>query len=115
MQEVKFNVGGNGLWSTVKGSVEIVDMRLGYVAEDKDSGELCVYFNTGHWDVNIDGLIYTDKTFLAELNAFLLSQGLAEVSYSEQGMQGEDYVSLDVEGDFITAWERKFNTVLETY
>lgn len=114
MQTVKFNVGGDGLWSSVQGSVEIVDMRLGYIADDKEFGELCVYFNDKHWDVNIDGLIYTDETFLNDLRQFLVLHNLpATVDYSEQGMQGDDYVSLDVEGDFISAWERKFNVVLE--
>jgi len=31
MNTVKFNVSGTGLWSTVKGSVEITDMRIGYI------------------------------------------------------------------------------------
>ena len=116
MQTVIFNVGGDGLWSTVAKSVEIVDMRLGYVNEEKDFGELCVYFNTCHWDTSIDGLIYTDETFLDDLRAFLVLHNLpATVSYSEQGMQGDDYVSLDVEEDFLQAWERKFNVVLEAY
>ena len=112
MQTIKFNIGGDGLWSTVKGSVEIMDMRLGYVADDKQFGELCVYFNDGHWDVNIDGLIYTDKTFLQELNVFLTLHGLGTATYSEQGMQGDDYVSCDVDAEFITAWEAKFGEVV---
>ena len=111
MQTVIFNTSGDGYWSRVKGSVEIFDMQLGYVADDKEFGELCVYFNDKHWDVNIDGLIYTDKQFLQDLNAFLAQHGLPAVSYSEQGMQGDDYVSCDVEGDFITAWEAKFGVV----
>jgi hypothetical protein len=44
---------------------------LGYVADDKEFGELCVYFNTADWDVNVDGLIYTDKLFLLQLQMFL--------------------------------------------
>ena len=112
MQAVIFNTAGDGYWSNKAKAVEIVDMRLGYVSDEKDFGELCVYFNTATWDVNTDGLIYTDKQFAQELNAFLTAQGLATASYSEQGMQGEDYVSLDVEADFLQAWERKFNTVL---
>jgi hypothetical protein len=114
MQAVIFNTAGDGYWSTRAKSVEIVNMQLGYVAEDKDFGELCVYFNTRDWDVSKDGLIYTDSAFLEDLKAFLLEQGLSDVvDYSEQGMQGEDYVSLDVEGDFLQAWERKFNVTLE--
>jgi hypothetical protein len=112
MQTVIFKTSGDGYWSRVKGSVEIFDMRLGYVADDKQFGELCVYFNDKHWDVNIDGLIYTDKQFLQDLNAFLAQHGLPAVSYSEQGMQGDDYVSCDVEGDFITAWEAKFGELV---
>jgi hypothetical protein len=115
MQAVTLNTNGMGYWSRTAKAVEIVDMRINYVSEDKDFGELCVYFNTDTWDVNTMGLIYTDKQFMRELNAFLVAQGLTEVSYSEQGMQGDDYVSCDVEGDFLTAWERKFNTVLEVF
>jgi hypothetical protein len=32
----------------------------------------------------------------------------ADVGYSEQGMQGDDYVSLDVGESFIASWEAKF-------
>jgi hypothetical protein len=113
MQKVIFNTAGSGYWSNVAKAVEITDMRLGYVSDEKDFGELCVYFNTNTWDVNKHGLIYTDREFLYELNAFLVEQGLCAVSYSEQGMQGEDYVSLDVEEEFITLWEAKFGVVLE--
>jgi len=108
MQTVIFNTSGDGYWSNVSKAVRIVNIECGYDEEAKDFGELMVYFDTATWDVNTDGLIYTDSEFLSELNAFLLEQGLAEASYSEQGMQGDDYVSLDVGADFITAWEAKF-------
>jgi len=110
---VVFNVSGDGYWSTVKGSVEITDMRLGYINDERDFGELCVYFNDKHWDVNIDGLIYTDKQFMADLKEFLVAHGLStDISYSEQGMQGDDYVSCDIGKDFITAWENKFGVLV---
>jgi hypothetical protein len=113
MQTVRFYVGGNGLWSTVEGSVEITDMQVTYVNDERDFGELCVYFNDSHWDVNIDGLIYTDKDFIADLKAFLTAHGLStDVSYSEQGMQGDDYVSFDVGQEFLTAWDAKFAVVV---
>jgi hypothetical protein len=109
MQKVVFNTDGSGYWSNVAKSVEIVNMSLSYVNDEKDFGELCVYFNTDTWDVDADGLIYTDKAFLEDLKAFLREQGLSDVvDYSEQGMQGDDYVSLDVEDDFIALWEAKF-------
>ena len=113
MKPVIFCTAGDGYWSNTAKSVEIVDMRLGYVSDDKDFGELCVYFNTADWDVNKDGLIYTDSEFLHELNAFLVEQGLCPVDYSEQGMQGDNYVSLDVEDEFLQLWEAKFGVVLE--
>jgi hypothetical protein len=108
MKAVTFNTNGRGYWSRTAKAVRITDMRMGYVSDEKDFGELCVYFNTEDWDVNALGLIYTDKQFKAELNAFLVAQGLCAVDYSEQGMQGEDYVSLDVEGKFLRLWEAKF-------
>ena len=108
MQKVILNTNGTGYWSTVAKAVEITDMRLGYVADDKEFGELRVYFNTATWDVETDGLIYTDKQFKAELNVFLTAHGLDVAEYSEQGMQGDNYVSLDVDADFIARWEAKF-------
>lgn len=111
MQKVICSTAGDGLWSKVARAVEIVDMRLTYVSDDKDFGELCVYFNTANWDVERDGLIYTDRQFLAELNEFLFVHGLTTVDYSEQGMQGDDYVSCDVDEAFISAWDAKFNAI----
>jgi hypothetical protein len=112
MQTVLFNTCGDGYWSRTAKAVQILDMKLGYVADERDFGELCVYFNTATWDVNTDGLIYTDTAFLEELNAFLTAQGLASVSYSEQGMQGDDYVSCDIDEEFLTAWEAKFGELI---
>jgi hypothetical protein len=109
MQAVTLNTNGKGYWSNTAKAVRTVDMRLGYVSDERDFGELCVYFNTEDWDVNALGLIYTDKQFKTELNAFLVAQGLCAVEYSEQGMQGDNYVSLDVEEDFLQAWDAKFN------
>jgi hypothetical protein len=111
-ERVYFETAGDGYWSNVSKEVDIEDMRVTYVSDEKDFGELCVYFDTSDWDVNKDGLIYTDSLFLEQLNSFLVQQGLTTVDYSEQGMQGDNYVSLDVGADFIKAWEAKFNTVL---
>ena len=113
MGSIVLNTNGGGYWSEVAKPVEVVDMQLGYVADEKDFGELRVYFNTKFWDVNVDGLIYTDSNFLDELQAFLNKHGLAgaDVDYSEQGMQGDNYVSLDVGAAFITAWDAKFSLV----
>jgi len=71
---------------------------LAYTNDELDFGELRVYFNTATWDVDKDGLIYTDSLFLEELCGLLTSMGIdaSDVSYSEQGMQGDNYVSCDV-------------------
>ena len=108
--KVTFSTTGDGYWSRAQKSVEIVDMRVPYINDEGDFGELRVYFDTASWDVSKDGLIYTDSGFLTDLRNFLALQGLnnLDVEYSEQGMQGDNYVSLDVGADFITAWEAKF-------
>lgn len=110
MEKVVLHTCGDGYWSTQEKAVEVVDIKLNYVDEDKEFGELCVYFNTATWDCDKDGLIYTDGEFIDELQDFLIKHNLAgaDVSYSEQGMQGEDYVSLDVGEDFIKSWTAKF-------
>ncbi len=113
-QKVTFNTAGDGFWSSVSKSVNIVDMQLGsYITEELDFGELCVYFDSS-WEVDEDGLIYTDSQFLKDLRRFLHQHGLPgdDVDYSEQGMQGDDYVSLDVGEKFLKAWSDKFGVDL---
>jgi hypothetical protein len=113
MQKVIFNTKGDGYWSNVAKAVEITDMQLGYVDDEGDFGELRVYFNTDTWNVEQDGLIYTDGQFAEDLANFLVAHGLsASAEYSEQGMQGDNYVSLDVDKKFLDSWNAKFNTVL---
>ena len=106
MQKVVFNTSGGGYWSNVRKAVEITDMRLAYVNDEKDFGELRVYFDPSTWNVNERGLIYTDRLFLKELKSALEQQGFdsTSVSYSEQGMQGDNYVSLDVGEKFLRSW-----------
>jgi hypothetical protein len=109
LEKVIFKTSGTGYWSSVAKAVEIVDMQLGYVSDEGDFGELRVYFNTDTWDVKQDGLIYTDKQFKLDLMQFVKEHGLVvDLCYSEQGMQGTDYVSLDVGKDFLDSWAAKF-------
>jgi hypothetical protein len=107
--KVMFNTSGDGYWSNVSKAVEVTDMQLGYVSDDKDFGELRVYFDTDTWNVNTDGLIYTDTQFKKDLMQFVKQQGLVvDLCYSEQGMQGDNYVSLDVGKEFLDSWASKF-------
>ncbi len=119
MSEVILHTDGKrGLWSNVAKAIRITDIRLMQGTEWDDGdifGELRVYFDTETWDVNKVGLIYTDRQFERELREFLTAHGLVgkDVSYSEQGMQGDDYVSLDVGKKFLDSWRAKFGTNLE--
>ena len=109
MDRVVFSTAGDGYWSNVSKDVEVTDMQLGYVSDEQDFGELRVYFDTDTWNVNKDGLIYTDSKFKQDLMQFVKQQGLVvDLCYSEQGMQGDNYVSLDVGAEFLDSWARKF-------
>lgn len=101
------NTSGDGYWSNQAKSVTVTGLRVAYINDEEDFGELRVFFDTKSWDVNEDGLIYTDKQFLKELKALLNTVGLvgAGVDYSEQGMQGRNYVSCDVGKAFLDVWK----------
>lgn len=106
MNNVVLHTDGSGYWSTEKRAVAIKDFDVPYISDDKTFGELRVYFGIATWDVNEHGLIYTDKLFKIELKNFFAQIGYdsSDISYSEQGMQGDDYVSFDVGENFIRSW-----------
>lgn len=102
---------GKGLWSERATAITVLSLDLHYINEERDFGELCVHFNTNDWDVEVDGLIYTDPLFKAELRTYLQTLGFTaeeanDVDYSEAGMQCEHYVSCDVGLDFINGLTR---------
>lgn len=98
---------GNGHWSRAVKTVRIDRVRLAYVNDEQDFGELRAYFDTRDWDINHDGLIYSDMmwkhSFLTCMENVLgfSPDATLDVSYSEQGMQGENYVSMDVGRQFL--------------
>ena len=100
------NTNGKGYWSRKATAVEITGLQLAYTNDELSFGELRVFFNTKTWDVNKDGLIYTDKQFMRELKELLVLVGFdtSDLSYSEQGMQGDTYVSCDVGECFINTF-----------
>ena len=102
------NTAGDGYWSNKAAAVQITALQLSYINDELDFGELRVRFNTNTWDTNKDGLIYTDKQFMTELKELLTAKGFdaSDVSYSEQGMQGDTYVSCDVGAKFIAGLTR---------
>lgn len=99
---------GQGLWSR---QVKYVKCRELVVIPCGDTfGELRVYFDPKTWDIMQHGLIYTDPSFLRDLKGLLYDMGLnTNVCYSEQGMQGNNYVSLDVSKDFLDSWRAYVN------
>ena len=110
------NTDGKGLWSSKSKPVIVTGLDCIITKmedEDRLFGELMVRFDLNSWNTDKDGLIYTDNLFLKQLHEFLLSQGFTtetatDVSYSEQGMQGDEYVSLDVSSEFCEEWLAKF-------
>jgi hypothetical protein len=101
--QVTLNTDGSGLWSDVVSPVFVTKLDLPYISLDGNFGELRVFFDTAYWNTDTFGLIYTDEVFLKELKAALGAAGFSadDIDYSEQGMQGVDFVSLDVGPGFI--------------
>ena len=102
----RLSTNGHGYWSNVAKTVTVTGLDLAYENDESDFGELRVYFDTDTWNVDTDGLIYTDKQFISDLKTLLARLELGtDVSYSEQGMQGDNYVSLDVGSEFINSFK----------
>lgn len=104
--QTEITTSGTGLWSTVSKPVLVTEIEIAYVNDEKNFGELRVFFDTETWDVTEDGLIYTDEQFMSNLRILLTLIGLAgeDVTYSEQGMQGNNYVSCDIGEEFLNSW-----------
>jgi len=87
------NTSGKGIWSSKSKAVKIKSFEVMY--EKSMPISLKVFFDIKNWDVKKDGLIYTDPQFEFELNLFLSKFGY-KIMYSEQGLQGIDYVDFDI-------------------
>jgi len=100
---------GTGYWSTVAKTVCVNRVAVASVSDDGEYeyGELRAYFDPSEWNFESDGLIYSDQAWIKSFRSCMASlgfsvQALADIGYTEQGMQGENYVSLDVGQDFLT-------------
>ena len=111
---------GSGLYSSTPAVVAITSLDLSYLDEEtlfeSTFGELRVYFDEDSWNSHELGLIYTDKQWLHDFQKLLMKQGFSEravedVCYSEAGMQGVNYVSLDVGDPFIIECDKFYNFV----
>lgn len=111
---------GSGFWSNSPDhAVQIDYMDLGYIDKERCYGELRAYFTKENWDIFFRGFIYTDGRWMTEFRAGLVQHGFteeeaADVDYSEQGMQGDDFVSMDFGAKFFQGWCRVNNIVKET-
>lgn len=98
---------GKGYWSKAVKTVLINRVQLSYISDEGDFGELRAYFSRKDWDINIDGLIYSDMmwkhSFLTCMENVMgfSPDAILDLSYSEQGMQGDNYVSMDVGPRFL--------------
>ena len=112
--ERTLNTNGGGYWSREARAVKTLRITVDYISDEQDFGELRVYFDTKTWNVKKHGLIYTDRQFERELREQLDLVGFPgkDVSYSEQGMQGVDYVSCDVGKKFVKAWLKKVDETI---
>ena len=85
---------GSGWWTDHRASVH------GHLSIKRKSSyaKARFYWKTGDWYIPKFGLIYTDSGFLSSLRKQLTKHGFnltSHIDYSEQGMQGDDYVDLD--------------------
>jgi hypothetical protein len=104
--------GGQGGWSKLAKEVHVIDVSI------ENRYELRVYFDTTTWNVKTDGLIYGDQKFLDGVCINFSLNGFSDVAidsidYSEQDMQGDDYVSMDIGKRFRVEWEKKWEEVGE--
>ena len=100
--DAELSTNGKGLWSRSKTVVRCTKMTLHNYDNEWNCGELRVFFTKKTWDIDILGLIYTDPQWIKEFRQYLkMTFGFSpkackDVDYSEQGMQGDNYVSLDI-------------------
>lgn len=107
---------GNGLWSDEERAVKVRAAKARFIFDPSEVsgtwGELRVYFDRSTWRPDRHGLIYTDKRWLREFREILAKKGFSkkacsDVDYSEQGMQGNNYVSMDIGNAFYQEWKAK--------
>lgn len=103
---------GSGLWSKARNAVRVTEMGM-HVSAHNDNydfydSDFYVTYDTATWDIRKDGLIYTDGAFIAnvrdKVRDVLEQMGVsykkanelvADITYSEQGMQDDGRVSCD--------------------
>lgn len=117
---------GKGLWSSDIRTTPIfkIEMEVGgsylnlFTYSPVLPIHLKVYFPKKSWDLEKNGLIYTDKKWIKEFREGFkasfphLSWLASHIDYTEQGMQGVNYVSLEC-SLFSMNHIKKFNKSLQ--
>lgn len=102
---------GDGFWSKRVATVGVIRLEW-YTSEPEGDLEsetfVHVFFDPLTWNVEADGLLYTDKGFEEGLRVKILELVKQEklprqlpwqdISYTEQGMQHHDYVHMILGG-----------------
>jgi hypothetical protein len=97
---------GDGLWGESNKPKEVkiskIEWETNNLGEDDTETSVRIYFTKKSWDTNKDGLIYTDRGFIKEVKELFVSMQkegklpmklpFADIGYSEQGMQGYNYI-----------------------
>ncbi len=120
-----FFVDGTGLWTNEARNVFIHRFALRVYKNGlhvEDFGELRAFFpsrktNPVGWDIEDHGLIYSDPSFKSQIKQMFKEIGFSreaqnDIDYSEQGMQGEDYVSFDAGPEFVKEWKERYEKVI---
>lgn len=100
MNKFSISTSGTGFWSTVVKPVTITKIEID---SDPEFNYLVnVYFDTKTWNPEEDGLIYSDEPFIQALRQYLANspewkdtRNLNDLHYTEQGMQGNNFISLE--------------------
>ncbi len=113
------DVAGDGLWSetSVRGlRIKLLPEDI-FWFDDVDEignpilvGNINAYFDPRDWNTKELGLIYTDREFEKGVRQILKTAGFRyyrDLSYSEQGMQGGDFVNFDVGKKLATELDTK--------
>jgi hypothetical protein len=108
---------GKGYWTTFEKAVTVLRVELADSYENGEYGELRAYFDIRTWNCNESGLIYTDPRWIGEFRALMRSLGFTgraceDITYSEQGMQGDNFVSMDVGEDFMREAEPMYRWLI---
>ena len=96
--------GGDGLWSSRSTIVEVTNITVKW--EGGSTVEITASFDPMTWNVEHHGLIYTDKMFLEGIRRKLsdLCGINMTLDYTEQGMQGDNYVSLESNDQLVAVY-----------